>query len=508
MSLAEQTIEPVVDMHDGLDAGLLPAIRQGGTPALRHVLVGLDAAAVFSAWFVTYLLLPAVHHGYNGIRATLTRSVILTGISILLLAGQHLYRSNVCSSRIVELAGLARVAALASLFSVVGYRLIGVQPAPAAVVVGGLLSLALLISVRGFYDTWLRAERTQGRFTRRVVVVGQGDEAERVIDLLGHHPDLGYRVCGLVGDRSTAAKHVLPWMGGPHDALEAITASGATGVVLVASGLPADEVNRLTRALLLQGLHVQASAGLWGVGHSRLHVAPLAHEPFFSLKAAGLSPTQFRIKRGLDLAVALPVLVLSAPILLLVAVAVKLQDGGPVLFRQVRVGRNGQTFTLFKFRTMAVDAEARLSELLAKNERNGPLFKMDNDPRVTRVGRLLRATSLDELPQLFNVVGGSMSMVGPRPALPLEVATFDDDLLGRHSLPPGVTGLWQIEARDNPSFYAYRHLDLFYVQNWSCALDLMVLAGTAPNLLARSVRTFLGRSDTAVPAVQLAVIEP
>jgi len=283
----------------------------------------------------------------------------------------------------------------------------------------------------------------------------------------------------------------------------AITASGATGAVLVTSGLPGDEVDRLTRELLQQGLHVQVSAGLWRVGHSRLHVAPLAHEPFFSLKAAGLSPAQLRVKRGLDLAVALPAIVLLTPILFLVALAVKLQDGGPVLFRQARVGRNGKPFTLLKFRTMAVGAEARLDELLAQNERNGPLFKMDDDPRVTRVGRFLRASSLDELPQFFNVVGGSMSMVGPRPALPLEVATFDDDLLGRHSLPPGITGLWQIEARDNPSFYAYRHLDLFYVENWSCALDLMVLAGTAPNLLARSVRTVLGRSTTTEPALQV-----
>ena len=508
MSLAEQTRGPVVELSGGSGAGRPLAVRRGGTPALRQVLVGLDATAVFTAWFATYLFLPAVRQGHNGMTATLTRSVILTGVSLALLAGQHLYRSNVCSSRIVELSGLARVAVFGASFSVVGYRVIGVQPRPAAAVVGGLLSLALLISVRGFYDTWLRAERTRGRFTRPVVVVGQGEEAGRVLDLLGHHPDLGYRVCGLVGDPGTAAIHGLPWMGEPHHALEAITASGATGAVLIASGLPAAEVNRLTQGLLERGLHVQASAGLWGVGHSRLNVAPLAHEPFFSLKAAGLSPAQLRIKRTLDLAVALSVLALSAPILLLVALAVKLQDGGPVLFRQARVGRNGQTFTLLKFRTMAVDAEARMDELKAQNERNGPLFKMEKDPRVTRVGRLLRATSLDELPQLLNVMGGSMSMVGPRPALPLEVAAFDDDLLGRHSLPPGITGLWQIEARDNPSFYAYRHLDLFYVENWSCALDLMVLAGTVPNLLARSVRTFLGRSETVDPVPQLAVIEP
>jgi exopolysaccharide biosynthesis polyprenyl glycosylphosphotransferase len=489
MSLAERIVEPVVDR----DVGPAGAVRQAGTPALRYTLVGLDAAAVFSAWFVTYLLLPAVHDGRNGVTATLLRSGALTGLSLLLLSGLHLYRANVCSSRIVELRGLARAAVATSVFGLISYQLSGAEPATAAAVVGGVLSLVLLVTGRGVFDAWLRAERTDGRFTRRVVVIGQGDEAERVIDLLAHHADLGYRVCGLVGDPYIAAKHTLPWMGGPDNALEAIAASGVTGVVLVTSGLPADEVNRLTQELIVRGLHVQVSAGLWRVGHSRLQATPLAHEPFFSLKAPGLSPGQLRLKRGIDLAVAVSVLVVSAPILLLVALAVKLSDGGPVLFRQARIGRDGQAFTVLKFRTMTVNAESRLGELAAQNRRDGPLFKLDKDPRVTRVGGFLRATSLDELPQLFNVLGGSMSMVGPRPALPLEVASFDDDLRGRHRLPPGITGLWQLEARDNPSFYAYRHLDLFYVENWSCGLDLMILMGTVPNLLARSVRSALGR---------------
>jgi exopolysaccharide biosynthesis polyprenyl glycosylphosphotransferase len=489
MSLAERTLGPVTETT-GRGAR---AVRQAGTPRLRYALVGLDATALFSAWFVTYALLPAVQHGPTGMRTTLARSLGLTGVSLLLLAGQRLYRASVCSSRIVELRGLARVAVLVAVLSAVADQLGGAQPAPAAGALGGFLTFALLVSGRGFFDAWLRAERTEGRFTRRVVVVGQGAEAERVIDLLAHHADLGYRVCGLVGDPYTAAKHDLPWMGTPEEALEAIAASGATGVVLVTSGLPAPEVNRLTQELVERGLHVQVSAGLWGVDHSRLHVAPLAHEPFYSLKAPGLSRTQLRLKRGIDLAVAIPVLVLSAPIMLLVAAAVKLSDHGPALFRQARIGRDGEVFTLLKFRTMAPDAESRLSDLLEQNQRHGPLFKLEKDPRVTRVGGFLRATSLDELPQLFNVLFGSMSMVGPRPALPLEVAAFDDDLLGRHRLPPGITGLWQLEARDNPSFYAYRHLDLFYVENWTWALDLVVLAGTVPNLLARSVRTALGR---------------
>ena len=149
---------------------------------------------------------------------------------------------------------------------------------------------------------------------------------------------------------------------------------------------------------------------------------------------------------------------------------------------------------MIKFRTMHVDAEARLAELTATNERTGPLFKMKTDPRVTRVGHWLRESSLDELPQLFNVIKGEMSLVGPRPALPREVAQFTGDVRGRELVMPGITGLWQVEARDNPSFDAYRRLDLFYVENWTLLLDVLILAATVEHVLVRFVRSFSRRS--------------
>jgi lipopolysaccharide/colanic/teichoic acid biosynthesis glycosyltransferase len=149
-----------------------------------------------------------------------------------------------------------------------------------------------------------------------------------------------------------------------------------------------------------------------------------------------------------------------------------------VFFAQERVGRDGGTFTLYKLRTMVVDAESRRAELEADNERGGPLFKLSDDPRVTRFGRLLRATSIDEIPQLFNVLQGAMSLVGPRPALPSEVEEFDDDLRRRTRVKPGVTGLWQVEARDSENFDLYRRYDLLYVDNWSVTLDLAILART------------------------------
>jgi lipopolysaccharide/colanic/teichoic acid biosynthesis glycosyltransferase len=189
------------------------------------------------------------------------------------------------------------------------------------------------------------------------------------------------------------------------------------------------------------------------------------------------------------------------------AILIKVRDRGPVFFRQTRVGRDGEPFTVLKLRTMCVDAEARLAEVRALNERHGPLFKMEHDPRVTPVGRILRATSVDELPQLFNVLSGRMSLVGPRPALPDEVAAFDDELLGRLQVRPGITGLWQVEARDNPSFDSYRRLDLFYVDNWSLLLDIVVLIDTVPAVVERGLQVLRRGMSRVAPTLLAAPVE-
>jgi lipopolysaccharide/colanic/teichoic acid biosynthesis glycosyltransferase len=215
----------------------------------------------------------------------------------------------------------------------------------------------------------------------------------------------------------------------------------------------------------------------------------------FYLEPARLRRWEEVTKRTIDLTLAGLGLVVGSPVLLACAVAVRLQDGGSPFFRQVRVGRGGAHFTLLKLRTMVPDAEDQVVELGAQNQRDGILFKLDDDPRVTRVGRLLRATSLDELPQLINVLRGEMSLVGPRPALPSEVAQFDERLLARHQVTPGVTGLWQVEAREVPGLGAYTRLDLFYVENWSVLLDLAILIATMSAVVTRAVRVLSGRSS-------------
>ena len=242
------------------------------------------------------------------------------------------------------------------------------------------------------------------------------------------------------------------------------------------------------------------TTGIAGIDTRRLRPLPLAHEPLFYVEAPSLAKAQVVAKRCFDVVLAAFGLLILSPVLLAIALCVKFGDGGPVLFTQTRVGRGGRNFGVLKFRTMTVNAESRLSELRAANERQGPLFKMVRDPRVTRVGNLLRASGLDELPQLINVLRGEMSLVGPRPALPSEVVNFSAELRIREQVLPGITGLWQVEARDNPSFEAYRRLDLFYVENWSMTLDLMIVIGTIEMVLSKLFRTVVPER-TVEPAI-------
>ncbi len=190
-----------------------------------------------------------------------------------------------------------------------------------------------------------------------------------------------------------------------------------------------------------------------------------------------------RMKRALDVTVASIAIVLTAPIMLITAILIKLESPGPVLFKQVRVGKDGEHFYCYKFRSMYVDAEQRLRELQAKNEADGPVFKMKRDPRVTRVGRVIRKLSIDELPQLFNVLKGEMSLVGPRPALPREVAQYTYEQIGRLHAIPGITGLQQVSGRSNLDFKRWVELDLQYIAEQSIWKDIEILLRTIPAVI-------------------------
>ena len=468
------------------DAEVEKRSRQRGRRPLRALLVATDVGVVAATWLV---ILFSLHHDdweWIGTRAV-PFSLLMGAITFLLAWSQKLYQARVCALRSAEITRLSRVAVLAGLvaFGIGRYSHI---LKPWVVLAGAAAAFVTAAAGRSVYGSWLRLSRAQGHFARPVCVVGTNDEAEELVHLLRDHPDLGYRVTAVIGDPVEWAGRVagLPVVRMGPDPAATVRQTGAVGAVVTATGLIASGRDRLIGRLMAEGIHVQLSAGLSRLGHHRMRVSPLAHQLTFYVEPPQLSGGQAAMKRILDVVVASALLVLTAPIVAVAALVIHFEDGGPVLYRQERVGLGGRTFRVLKLRTMVPDAAVRLAELKALNERQGPLFKVTADPRVTRVGRFLRTSSIDELPQLINVLRGEMSLVGPRPALPAEFAQFDADLVERAQVLPGVTGLWQVEARDNPSFRAYRRLDLFYVDNWSLAFDLAIMAGTARMLMIRT----------------------
>ncbi len=493
-------VAPLLELDDApiLESVAAPELSKGGS-RLRAILVGADVAAASLGW-VLAVGVPALLAGDTAPHLAQVLLIMVVGVlaTMFMILSQGLYRSRVCAVRAVETARLGRAAAVSSvaalLLASAADLAFGLEEAIAAAIV----TWFLLSLFRGLYTAWLRRARAADRFCRPVVVVGTGLEGYELYRLVDLHPELGLRVAGVIGPRHSLAgwNGDVEWLGDIGEAAAAVDDAGANGVIVAVSDLGPDDLNFLTRQLLADGIHVQLSSGLRGIDQRRLRSQPLAHEPLFYLEPASLSRWQLMTKRVMDVALASIVLVLAAPVLLVAAIAVKLGDGGSVLFHQTRVGQDGRLFQLFKLRTMVPDAEERLVDLTFANERqDGPLFKLTQDPRRTKVGKILERTSLDELPQLFNVLRGEMSLVGPRPALPHEVAQFDEELRGRHRVLPGITGLWQVEGRENPAFDVYRRLDLFYVDNWSVGFDLAILLATLQSVLLR----FAWHSSSSMP---------
>lgn len=465
-----------------------PADIETGSPNgvnLRRILGFVDLLALATSWWVALAVTGSSWLVVDPARcAVVVAAALVVSLSLVRLLG--LYRSRVCTVRSVEVARLGRVAAMTAVVPLIAPAFGLVRDVPLAIALA-LGHFVFLTAARGAYAGWLRGERAKGRFVRPVVVVGTDDDAAALCNRLARRPELGVRVVGVVGDAISARERAfpVPWVGPAHLALQSARSSGATGAIVSTSELPAADRTSVVNALVDGGLHVQVALGITGVDHRRLRPLHLDHEPLLYVEPVMLGVAHQVAKRALDLVLGVAGTVLALPLLAAAAVAIKLDDRGPVLFRQDRVGKDGRLFTVYKLRTMVPGAERQLAHLRDRNNRDGPLFKLADDPRVTAVGRFLRATSIDELPQLVNVLRGEMSLVGPRPALPYEVEQFDSHLLGRLRMRPGITGLWQVEARDDVSFDAYRRLDLFYVENWSIGLDLVVLGATVGAVLRR-----------------------
>jgi len=345
------------------------------------------------------------------------------------------------------------------------------------VVLPGLVLASLVVR---YVARWrLRSLRRAGQCTKRVLVVGRGTAVLGLAERLAADPASGLVVVGAcVTDADR--RHVAGVTGLPVAGLDGVRALAAelevqTVAVTSASETAAEYLRRLSWELEGSGLELLVAPGLIEVAGPRLHIRPYDGLPLLAVEQPRFEGWRRIVKSLVDRGLALLAIAVLLPLLLLVALAVRLDSSGPVFFRQERVGKDGRTFSMVKFRSMVHDAEERLAELQADNQGAGVLFKMKQDPRVTRTGRWLRRTSLDELPQLLNVLNGSMSLVGPRPPLPSEVARYDGSTTRRLLVKPGLTGLWQISGRSDLSWEESVRLDLRYVENWSLAMDMSIL---------------------------------
>jgi exopolysaccharide biosynthesis polyprenyl glycosylphosphotransferase len=333
--------------------------------------------------------------------------------------------------------------------------------------------------------------RSEGRLSVRTLIVGTNDEAGRLAAALSS-PRLGFEPIGFVAASddfvATSDDHVSPStqpvMGHLKGLSELVEEHGAECVFVASTAVSSKDALGIMQVSRRTGIEVRVSANLPQILASRLSVQPVGPEVMaISLKPVRLSGTQTVVKRGFDLAVSSLGMFVALPLLGAIALAIRLTSKGPVLFRQERITKGGRAFTVYKFRTMLVDGDQILRE--HGIDTSSPFFKIEDDPRLTGVGRILRKLSLDELPQLLNVIKGDMSLVGPRP-LPADQVAANLELLGpRHEVPTGVTGWWQVNGRSSVAPEEALRLDLFYIENWSLSLDLYILLKTVGVLMAR-----------------------
>ncbi|MEU8611352.1 sugar transferase [Actinoplanes sp. NPDC048791] len=421
--------------------------------------------AQYADWYlVLSALIPPVWVGLLALTHAYERRVLFVG-------GEEYQRVLRAGVRLTMGIALASYVAKADIAR--GYLLIAL-----------VLTTVLSLTGRFVLRKVLHRSRRRGACMHRVLALGHATAVAQMTRQLHRRSHHGFQVIGAclpAGQLADAAHTVdVPVFGALGAAANSAAAAGAdTVMVLSCPELDGPMLRRLAWELERDDIDLIVSSSLVDTAGDRITVRPVDGLPMMHIEHPRLSGGRRLIKSMFDVSVAALLLVLLAPLFLLVALVIRLDTGGPVFFRQVRVGRGGESFRMYKFRTMHTDAEARFEAMRQQNEHTGVLFKIRADPRVTRTGRILRRYSLDELPQLINVLLGEMSLVGPRPPLPSEVEQYPQDMRRRLVVKPGMTGLWQVSGRSDLSWEDSIRLDLRYVENWSLTVDLVILMRTA-----------------------------
>jgi exopolysaccharide biosynthesis polyprenyl glycosylphosphotransferase len=349
-----------------------------------------------------------------------------------------------------------------------------------------VLDLILVTGFRWAIRNAIHFLARKSQSLRMILIVGMEEQALKLARVIEKYQDLGLRILGFLSTDDQAPPqqaNQYPVLGRAHD-LPRLLENEVIDEVIFA--LSQEELKNMGDLFLLceeRGITARVTIDFFPHIISKTHLEEMDGLPLLTFSTTPKNELLLLLRRTFDLMGSIVLILLLSPLLLLIILLIRLESPGPVIYRQVRVGLNGRKFTLYKFRSMVQGAEAKREELGAFNLMTGPVFKMKNDPRVTRVGRFLRKTSLDELPQLFNVLRGDMSFVGPRPPIPEEVEKYEGWQRRRLSMKPGITGLWQVSGRNQIDFDQWMKLDLEYIDNWSLWLDFKILLKTIPAVI-------------------------
>lgn len=364
----------------------------------------------------------------------------------------------------------------------------------------GYLAVALPVGVLGLvlsrwmWRKFVSHKRLAGAYCTEVLAIGDNDTVANLVSELMENPKNGYRVVGVCitsygaprGEHLVVNGHKIPIIGGVRHTLEAIRNCGADTVAIAGTaGFGVQGLRRLIWELEPMGVDLMVSPGVMDVALHRLVMRPISGLPLLHVDKPLYQGTKRFQKRAFDVCFALAALVGVLPILITTAIAIKMSSKGPVFYRSERIGIDGKPFTILKFRTMVQDADKQIESLLANRQDTSPIFfKVQDDPRITPIGRILRRFSIDELPQFINVLQQDMSVVGPRPQVRREVEAYDCDVQRRLLVKPGITGLWQVSGRSDLPLDKAVRLDLSYVDNWSMVGDMLIIAKTVGTVLA------------------------
>lgn len=418
--------------------------------------------------------------------AYLILSIAVTPIWLIINAVYGLYSENYLFVGAEEYKRIVNSVTLGTIGLMMLAFLVKKEYARGWVLLAWIVTGILLTTARYLFRHLRQNQRKRGIDVKNVVIIGTNEEGEHLYEKIKKSPYLGFSVAGFIDDNP---KNNFDVIGSVHDIEKVIKDKNIQVAILIASALSSDKIQNICSKLSSFGIKTYISPSLLRVISSRIDIQLIADVPLVSVQPVSLSGFKFFAKRVLDIFGALMLLVILFPLFVFIAILIKITSNGPVFFKHERKGRGEKYFMMYKFRTMYKDAENRLAELKHLNEKDGYIFKLKNDPRITKIGKLMRKFSVDEFPQLFNIIKGEMSFVGPRP-LPDGDDISDEDKIKygewmkqKSQVLPGITGLWQVSGRSELTFEELVKLDIYYIENWSPLFDLYILFRTIPIVL-------------------------